>query len=143
MRKLYLVFVAVLIGLFLFSCGLKLPSKAPEKVKVQYTKYLEFPITTLDLKVSDFVDSLLQESIPGLSVVKADPISIKYATSIEYSPGTFLQDIENSIQTEFQSFEQSFEYRVDSSYFLSTVTGKVTLPTLQPIQQSVSVDAVI
>jgi len=142
MRKLYLVFVAVLIGLFLFSCGLKLPSKAPEKVKVQYTKYLEFPITTLDLKVSDFVDSLLQESIPGLSVVKADPISIKYATSIEYSPGTFLQDIENSIQTEFQSFEQSFEYRVDSSYFLSTVTGKVTLPTLQPIQQSVSVDAV-
>ncbi|WP_448378539.1 hypothetical protein [Fervidobacterium sp.] len=142
MRKLYLLFVVVLIGLFLFSCGLKLPSKAPEKVKIQYTKYLEFPITTLDLKVSDFVDSLLQENIGGLSVVKSNPISINYATSIEYSPGTFLQDIEHSIKTELQSFGQSFEYRVDSSYFLSAVSGQIVLPTVQPIQQSISVDAV-
>jgi hypothetical protein len=141
MRKLYLLFIAVLIGLFLFSCGLKLPSKAPEKVKVQYTKYLEFPITTLDLKVSDFVDSLLQENIAGLSVIKGNPISINYATSVEYSPGTFLQDIENSIKTELQSFGQRFEYRVDSSYFLSAVSGQIVLPTVQPIQQSISVDA--
>jgi len=141
MRKLYLLFIAVLVSLFLFSCGLKLPSKAPEKVKVQYTKYLEFPITTLDLKVSDFVDSLLQESIAGLSVIKGNPISINYATSVEYSPGTFLQDIENSIKTELQSFGQRFEYRVDSSYFLSAVSGQIVLPTVQPIQQSISVDA--
>lgn len=142
MRKLYLIFLVVLIGLFLSSCGLKLPSKAPEKVKIQYTKYLEFPITTLDLKVSDFVDSLLQENIGGLSVVKGNPISINYATSIEYSPGTFLQEIENSIKTELQSFGQSFEYRVDSSYFLSAVSGQIVLPTVQQIQQSISVDAV-
>lgn len=141
MRKLYLLFIAVLVSLFLFSCGLKLPSKAPEKVKVQYTKYLEFPITTLDLKVSDFVDSLLQKSIAGLSVIKGNPISINYATSVEYSPGTFLQDIENSIKTELQSFGQRFEYRVDSSYFLSAVSGQIVLPTVQPIQQSISVDA--
>jgi hypothetical protein len=141
MRKLYLLFIAVLIGLFLFSCGLKLPSKAPEKVKVQYTKYLEFPITTLNLKVSDFVDSLLQENSAGLSVIKGNPISINYATSVEYSPGTFLQDIENSIKTELQSFGQRFEYRVDSSYFLSAVSGQIVLPTVQPIQQSISVDA--
>uniref|UniRef100_A0A7V4CM69 Uncharacterized protein n=1 Tax=Fervidobacterium pennivorans TaxID=93466 RepID=A0A7V4CM69_FERPE len=141
MRKLYLLFIAVLVSLFLFSCGLKLPSKAPEKVKVQYTKYLEFPITTLDLKVSDFVDSLLQKNIAGLSVIKGNPISINYATSVEYSPGTFLQDIENSIKTELQSFGQRFEYRVDSSYFLSKVYGKIVLPTVQPIHQSISVDA--
>ncbi|MDM7321205.1 MAG: hypothetical protein P3W91_005685 [Fervidobacterium sp.] len=93
------------------------------------------------MKVSDFVDSLLQKNIAGLSVIKGNPISINYATSVEYSPGTFLQDIENSIKTELQSFGQRFEYRVDSSYFLSKVYGKIVLPTVQPIHQSISVDA--
>ncbi|WP_448376022.1 hypothetical protein [Fervidobacterium sp.] len=139
MRKLYLLFTVVIVGLLLFSCGIKLPQKAPEKVKVQYTKYLEFPITTLDLKVSDFVDSLLQENIGGLSVLKADPITIQYATSIEYNPGTFLQEAEDTLRTELESFGESFEYRIDSSYFLSTISGQIQLPTVQPVQQSMSV----
>jgi len=142
MKKLYLLFVVVIIGLILFSCGIKVPQKAPEKLRIKYTKYLEFPITTLDLKVSDLVGSLQQGMVNGLTILKEDPVKIQYATSIVYSPGTFLKDAEDTLRSELQSFGEKFEYKIDSSYFLSSVAGQIQLPNIPSEQQPINIEPI-
>jgi len=142
MKKLYLLFVVVVIGLILFSCGIKVPQKAPEKLRMKYTKYLEFPITTLDLKVSDLVGSLQQGMVNGLTILKEDPVKIQYATSIVYSPGTFLKDAEDTLRSELQGFGEKFEYKIDSSYFLSSIDGQIQLPSIPSERQPINIEPI-
>ncbi|MGC9772327.1 hypothetical protein [Fervidobacterium islandicum] len=138
MRKFYMVFTVVVIGLILFSCGLKLPSKPPEKVKVQYTKYLEFPLTTLDLKARDLVDSFANQLGGGLILEKTDPVTLKYATEITYSPGTLLQDVQNELESKLGELGSRFEYKIDTSYFLNAMSGQIELPSVKPVVQEIN-----
>nr|HQI09923.1 hypothetical protein [Fervidobacterium sp.] len=89
MKRTFYIFFIVVVALSFVSCGLKVPSKVPEKVSVKYTKYLEFPITTFDFKMNTFIDDLLSESnLAPLNIVKGDPVELTYATEVVYSPET-------------------------------------------------------
>ncbi|AMW33456.1 hypothetical protein NA23_09570 [Fervidobacterium islandicum] len=142
MRKFYMVFTIVVIALILFSCGLKLPSKSPEKVKVQYTKYLEFPLTTLDFKVKDLVDSFANELGRDLTLEKTDPVTLKYATEITYSPGTLLQDVQKQLQSKLGELGNRFSYKIDTNYFIQSLSGQIELPSISSIEQQVNLSEV-
>lgn len=131
-KRLYLVLAVFGVLIFAFSCGLKIPQKTPEKVSVKYTKYLEFPITTYDLKVKDLTTQF-ESGIPSfLTLSKKDPIELSFATQVEYSPATLLKEVESKINQELENLSNNFNIRIDASQFLNQLAGSVSLPTLEP-----------
>ncbi|MGQ9856399.1 MAG: hypothetical protein ACUVQF_06650 [Fervidobacterium sp.] len=137
MKRLYLIFLVVIVALVIFSCGIKIPQKAPEKVKVQYTKHLEFPVTTLDFKIKDLVDDIEGQLGSGMTLVKTDPVEIKYATEVVFSPGTFLKDIEDELQNKLSELGGRFNLSIDTSYLATQFHGSIELPELQPVEQTI------
>ncbi|MEJ5257291.1 MAG: hypothetical protein WHS64_03490 [Fervidobacterium sp.] len=138
MKRLYLIFSVVIVALVIFSCGIKIPEKAPEKVKLQYTKHLEFPITTLDFKIKDLVDDFEGQLGADMTLVKTDPVEIKYATEVVFSPGTFLKGIENELQNKLSEFGGRFDLSIDTNYLATQFHGSIDLPELQPVEQTIS-----
>jgi len=131
MKRTFYIFFIVVVALSFVSCGLRVPSKVPEKVSVKYTKYLEFPITTFDFKMNTFIDDLLSESnLAPLNIVKGDPVELTYATEVVYSPETLLLDVENQIRSQLDSFGQNFSFELNTDQFLSELSGQITLPNL-------------
>ncbi|MFN3692200.1 MAG: hypothetical protein ACK4R7_04855, partial [Fervidobacterium sp.] len=131
MKKLYLLFTVVLLVLFLSSCGLRIPSKVPEKANIKYTKSLEFPVTTFNFKVSDLVDTLESNIPQGFELLRTDPIALRLATGVSYSPGEILSSLENEIRNSLDTFSEGFEFRLDTSEFLNNIpSGSIDLPTL-------------
>jgi hypothetical protein len=128
-KRVYLILSTAFVLIFVFSCGLRIPQKAPEKVSVKYTKYLEFPITTYDLKVKDLT-SQFENNMPNyLTLRKEDPIVLSFATQVEYSPATLLKEVQKQIQQELGNLSNNFNIRIDASQFLSQLSGSVTLPS--------------
>jgi len=145
MKRTFYIFFIVVVALSFVSCGLRVPSKVPEKVSVKYTKYLEFPITTFDFKMNTFIDDLLSESnLAPLNIVKGDPVELTYATEVVYSPETLLLDVENQIRSQLDSFGQNFSFELNTDQFLSELSGQITLPNLasQSQQQEIDISSV-
>ncbi len=145
MKRTFYIFFIVVVALSFVSCGLKVPNKVPEKVSVKYTKYLEFPITTFDFRMSDFINDLLKESnLSPLNIVKEDPVRLTYATEVVYSPETLLSDVENQIRNQLDSFGQNFSFKLDTEQFLSELSGQITLPSLasQSQEQEIGISTV-
>ena len=145
MKRTFYIFFIVVVALSFVSCGLRVPSKVPEKVSVKYTKYLEFPITTFDFKMNTFIDDLLSESsLAPLNIVKGNPVELTYATEVVYSPETLLLDVENQIRSQLDSFGQNFSFELNTDQFLSELSGQITLPNLasQSQQQEIDISSV-
>jgi len=129
-KKVLWIITLVLALSFIFSCGLRFPEKAPEKVNVKYTKYLEFPITTYDLKVKDFT-SQFEGNIPSfLTLYKTDPLELQFATEVKYSPATLLEDVQNELNNQLGNLSESFNITIDTSSFANMLSGTISLPTL-------------
>lgn len=145
MKRTFYIFFIVVVALSFVSCGLKVPSKVPEKVSVKYTKYLEFPITTFDFKMNTFIDDLLSESnLAPLNILRENPVKLTYATEVVYSPETLLSDVENQIRSQLDSFGQNFSFELNTDQFLSELSGQITLPNLasQSQQQEIDISSV-
>lgn len=141
MKRTFYIFFIVVVALSFVSCGLKVPSKAPEKVSVKYTKYLEFPITTFDFKMNSFIDSLLDQStLSPLNIVKSDPVRLTYATEVVYSPETVLAGVEQQLRDQLAQFGQGFSFSLDTSQFLSQLSGQIELPSLNLQSQDTEID---
>jgi len=141
MKRTFYVFFIVVVALSFVSCGLKVPSKVPEKVSVKYTKYLEFPITTFDFKMNTFINDLLSESnLAPLNTVKGNPVKLTYATEVVYSPETILSGVEQQIRDQLAQFGQGFSFSLDTSQFLSELSGQIELPSLNLQSQEKEVD---
>ncbi|HOQ39127.1 MAG TPA: hypothetical protein PK574_01860 [Fervidobacterium sp.] len=141
MKRTFYIFFIVVVALSFVSCGLRVPSKAPEKVSVKYTKYLEFPITTFDFKMNSFIDSLLDQStLSPLNIVKSDPVRLTYATEVVYSPETVLAGVEQQLRDQLAQFGQGFSFSLDTSQFLSQLSGQIELPSLNSQSQDTEVD---
>ena len=145
MKRTFYIFFIVVVALSFVSCGLKVPSKVPEKVSVKYTKYLEFPITTFDFKMNTFINDLLSESnLAPLNILRENPVKLTYATEVVYSPETLLSDVENQIRSQLDSFGQNFSFELNTDQFLSELSGQITLPNLasQSQQQEIDISSV-
>lgn len=141
MKRTFYIFIIVVVALSFVSCGLRVPSKVPEKVSVQYTKYLEFPITTFDFKMNTFIDSLLDQStLSPLDIVKNDPVRLTYATEVVYSPETILYGIEEQIRGQLAQFGQGFSFELDTSQFLGQLSGQIELPSFNLQSQDTEID---
>lgn len=139
MKRLSVVFLVVLLILGLFSCGLRVPQKAPEKVSVKYTKYLEFPITTFNFKASDLLENILKGIEGGpFKVLKENPIKLEYATEVSYSPGTILKDVKDQIESNLLNLGENFNLKLDTEGFLAQLSGTLPLPQM-PTQAQESV----
>jgi len=141
MKRTFYIFFIVVVALSFVSCGLKVPSKVPEKVSVKYTKYLEFPITTFDFKMNTFIDDLLSESnLAPLNIVKGNPVELTYATEVVYSPETILSGVEQQIKDQLAQFGQGFSFNLDTSQFLGQLSGQIELPSLNLESQDTEID---
>jgi len=140
MKRLYVVFLVVLLLLGLFSCGLRIPEKAPEKVSVKYSRTLEFPITTFEFNVQNFVSDMISSIQNTFSVIKSDPIELTYATSVELSPASILKDVEKEIKKQLDNFSQSFGFKIDVQNFVQNISGTIDLPNLPNEKQTKDVD---
>jgi len=141
MKRTFYIFFIVVVALSFVSCGLKVPSKVPEKVSVKYTKYLEFPITTFDFKMNTFIDDLLSESnLAPLNIVKGNPVELTYATEVVYSPETILSGVEQQIKDQLAQFGQGFSFNLDTSQFLGQLSGQIELPSLNLESQDTKID---
>ncbi len=141
MKRTFYIFFIVVVALSFVSCGLRVPSKVPEKVSVKYTKYLEFPVTTFDFKMNTFIDGLLSESnLAPLTIVRGDPLELKYATEVVYSPETILSGVEQQIRDQLAQFGQGFSFNLDTSQFLGQLSGQIELPSLNLESQGTEID---
>lgn len=141
MKRTFYIFFIVVVALSFVSCGLRVPSKVPEKVSVKYTKYLEFPVTTFDFKMNTFIDGLLSESnLAPLNIVRGDPLELKYATEVVYSPETILSGVEQQIRDQLAQFGQGFSFNLDTSQFLGQLSGQIELPSLNLESQGTEID---
>ncbi|ABS61548.1 hypothetical protein [Fervidobacterium nodosum] len=129
-KKILWVLILILTLSLIFSCGLRIPQKAPEKVNVKYTKYLEFPITTYNLKIKDFISPLENNISGSLTLEKTDPLELSLATQVEYSPKTLLKDLENKLKDELAKLSENFNITIDTSSFANMLSGTIPLPTL-------------
>ncbi len=128
--KILWVLILILTLSLIFSCGLRIPQKAPEKVNVKYTKYLEFPITTSNLRIKDFISPLENNISGSLTLEKTDPLELSLATQVEYSPKTLLKDLENKLKDELAKLSENFNITIDTSSFANMLSGTIPLPTL-------------
>ena len=141
MKRTFYIFFIVVVALSFVSCGLRVPSKVPEKVSVKYTKYLEFPITTFDFKMNTFINDLLSESnLAPLNILRENPVKLTYATEVVYSPETILSGVEQQIRDQLAQFGQGFSFSLDTSQFLSELSGQIELPSLNLQSQEKEVD---
>ncbi len=141
MKRTFYIFFIVVVALSFVSCGLRVPSKAPEKVSVKYTKYLEFPITTFDFKMNSFIDSLLDQlTLSPLNIVKSDPVRLTYATEVVYSPETVLAGVEQQLRDQLAQFGQGFSFSLDTSQFLGQLSGQIELPSFNLQSQDTEID---
>ncbi len=139
--KTFLIFATiVLLSFIMFSCGLRIPSKAPEKVNVKYTKHLEFPITTFSASIyeliSDFEASLTDFGFK-LNKTEGQPLEIEFATDLTISPKTFLEEIEDQIEDALSNL-QDISFNISTNFIQTQLSGSVSFPTLNPIQIELS-----
>ncbi len=128
-KSSYLLLTVLLALILTFSCGLRIPQKAPEKISVKYEKHFEFPITTYDLKVKDLT-SQFEDALPSfVTLHNEDPITLSLATKTEYSPATLLKGIESKITQELQNLSSNFNININASQFVSQLSGNLSLPT--------------
>ena len=133
-----------LLSLLISSCGVKIPSGTPEKVTVNYEKYLEFPLTNLRFSVKDSLvefENALREA--GLNLEKSDPIILSFATEVSLSPSTFLENFKRQLDEMLGEFTEGLSFQLDVNGLTSSLSGSFTLPELPGVQQfSVSVSDV-
>lgn len=141
MKRLCVTFLVILLMLGIFSCGLRIPEKIPEKVSVNYTKNLEFPITTFDFKMSQLLDNLISGvGNSQFKILKESPMRLQYATDVSYSPGTILKDVKEQIKSNLLSFSESFSFKLDTGGFLTNLQGTVSLPQMPSQDQESIID---
>lgn len=147
MKKiLFLTLITVLVLFTFWSCGLKIPEELPENVKVEFTKHVEFPITTLDYNLKDLIKPAIEElESMGLRQINDSPLTLEYSTSLEFSAKELLTELENNVENAISQFasNMSFSFSVDDVFntFEDSETA-ITLPTIEKISDSINVDPI-
>lgn len=141
MRKLLLSASFFAVVVIVLSCGVRVPNKIPEKASVSYEKNLEFPITNWSFSVKDLVDRLEANLTSGLfELRKVDPVELRFATSVSFSPSTILKTYEDQIKTQFTQFGRNLSFSFTGEGLTSQLTGSFELPALPQSQQVVEIN---
>lgn len=122
--------------LLVSSCGVKIPSKIPEKVAVNYEKYLEFPLTDLRFSVKNSLvefENALRRA--GLNLEGNDPITLSFATEVSLSPSTLLESFKRQLDGMLGEFAEGLSFQLDVNGLTSSLSGSFTLPELPGVQQ--------
>ncbi|MBT1247952.1 MULTISPECIES: hypothetical protein [unclassified Thermosipho (in: thermotogales)] len=131
MKKI--IFITIIALLFVFwSCGI-VPKKLPNTLSIKLTKHVEFPITTMNFSIPKLIDPLLDKlNETGFYISKDNPITLTYATSIEFSPGKMIDEISQNITKSLSDVATSlsFSFSVDNITALNT-QQEIQLPTIQ------------
>ncbi|ODN29780.1 hypothetical protein [Fervidobacterium thailandense] len=127
----YLVLLLITIFALLYSCGIKIPNKVPEKVTVNYEKYLEFPLTNLRFSVKDSLVKL-ENGLrgTGLNLEKTDPVMLSFATEVSLSPSTLLDSLKHQLEDALGDFAESLNFQLSLKGIMSSLSGSFTLPEL-------------
>lgn len=127
----YLVLLLITVFALLYSCGIKIPNKVPEKVTVNYEKYLEFPLTNLRFSVKDSLvefENALRGT--GLGLERTNPITLSFATEVSLSPSTLLDSLKYQLKDALGDFTESLNFQLNLDGIVSSLSGSFTLPEL-------------
>ncbi|MDK2900592.1 MAG: hypothetical protein PWQ45_1147 [Thermosipho sp. (in: thermotogales)] len=87
MKRIKFVFLVFLVIFILFSCGINVPKKLPETIKVKYKNHVEIPLTALHYELNDFTTSMIESlENSGFKITSETPITVSTENTFEISP---------------------------------------------------------
>lgn len=87
MKRITFVFLIFLVIFILFSCGIKVPKKLPETIKVKYKNHIEIPLTALHYELNDFTTSMIESlENSGFKITSETPITVSTENTFEIAP---------------------------------------------------------
>ncbi|ABR30742.1 hypothetical protein SU69_04505 [Thermosipho melanesiensis] len=144
MKKIILMILVIVLIFIVWSCGLKIPERLPKNVNINYSKHLEFPITTIKTSLAEFANPLIKKfEDMGFYVSNENPITLSYATSIEFSPAKMLEELNQTIKQNLSDFATSisFSFSIADISNLS-ISDQIILPEFQPLTDTLDIDSI-
>jgi hypothetical protein len=87
MKRITFVFLVFLVIFILFSCGINVPKKLPETIKVKYKNHVEIPLTTLHYELNNFTTSMVESlENSGFKITSETPITVSTENTFEIAP---------------------------------------------------------
>ncbi|WP_126993754.1 hypothetical protein [Thermosipho globiformans] len=144
-RIIYLIISFIALTFLFWSCGLRIPNELPKNIEVKYTKHVELPITTFKFETKDITNSLvnsMQEQ--GISVINGNPVTLQYATNIEFSPKDLLNDFEQQINSFLENFKNSvsLSFSADQAFDIVAQSTAITLPNVPSLTGEINLDPI-
>ncbi|MBB6062305.1 hypothetical protein HNP65_000727 [Thermosipho japonicus] len=144
-RIIYLFIFFIVLTFLLWSCGLKIPNELPKNIEVKYTKHVELPITTFKFETKDITNDLfnsMQEQ--AINVIDGNPVTLQYATNIEFSPKDLLNDFEQQINDFLENFKNSISlsFSADQAFDIVTQSTTLALPNVPSITGEINLDPI-
>lgn len=145
MKKLFYVFLILVILFSFWSCGLKIPEKLPDSVSFEVKKHVEFPITTMNYSMQDLTEPFISQfEEVGFNKVNDAPLTLSYSTNVEFSPKDLLTEIENNVKDTITNFASniSFSFSVDEVFDVTFDSKTITLPSIDEVSGTFNVSSI-
>lgn len=142
---LYILLIFGLLFAF-WSCGLKIPEKLPDSVSLEFTKHVEFPITTIDYSMQGLTEPFISQfEEEGFYKVSDAPLTLSYSTSVEFSPKDLFTELENNVKDTLTNFASniSFSFSVDEVFDLTLDNQTITLPSISGVSGTFAVSSIL